>query len=108
MHRWESSLRRLVRFAVLVFVSLSLSLGLPYDVEAARGKKADKGSHAGGKESFISRDRAAAIARSATGGRVLTIQLKRGNRPRYSVKMLLDGKRVRKVSVDARTGAILK
>ena len=58
--------------------------------------------------SLISRDRAAAVARSATGGRVLKVQLKRGDRPQYVIKMLLDGKRVRQVAVDARTGALLK
>ena len=60
------------------------------------------------RESLISRDRAAAVARSATGGRVLKVQLKRGDRPQYVIKMLLDGKRVRQVAVDARTGTLLK
>lgn len=101
-------MRRLARLAALVLVSLSLGVGPAHDVEAARGRKADKSSDAGGQKSLISRDRAAGIARSATGGRVLNIQLKRGKRPKYSVKMLLDKKRVKKVTVDARTGAILK
>lgn len=56
---------------------------------------------------LISSDRAAAVARSATGGRVLNISLKRKGAPRYRVKVLLDGKRVRTIEVDARSGALL-
>ncbi len=53
----------------------------------------------------VSRDRAAAVARSATGGRVLSVSLKNGSQPWYRVKVLVNG-RVRHVRVDARTGAI--
>ncbi len=108
MHLWERALRRLVRLVLFVFLSISLVQGMPFIAEAGSGKKARKGSQSAGQGALISRDQAAAIARSATGGRVLNIQLGGGNRPRYSVKMLLDGKRVRKVGVDARTGAVLK
>jgi len=108
MKRSKNALRRLVRLTVLALASLCVSVGLLYHGEAAAGKKAGKSSQAGGQQSLISRDRAASIARSATGGRVLNIQLNRGNRPKYSVKMLLDGKRVRTVGVDARTGAVSK
>lgn len=101
-------MRRLVGLAVLILVTSSLSIGVAYDVEAGPGKKADRSSRAEAPGSSISREQAAAIARSATGGRVLNIQLMRGNRPMYSVKMLLDGKRVRTLGVDARTGAILR
>jgi uncharacterized membrane protein YkoI len=55
-------------------------------------------------QAVISADRAAAIARSATGGRVLNVQ-RRG--AVYRVRVLLDGERVRNVSVDARTGRVL-
>lgn len=51
----------------------------------------------------ISRDQAAAIARSLTGGRVLSVKLK-GNR--YRIKVLVNGERVRTLSIDARTGAV--
>ena len=51
----------------------------------------------------ISSDRAAAIARDATGGRVLKVKRKNGV---YQVRVLLDGERVKNVKVDARTGRI--
>jgi uncharacterized membrane protein YkoI len=53
---------------------------------------------------LISADRAAAIARRATGGRVLSVNLSRGAQPVYRVKILMDSRRVRTVTVDARTG----
>lgn len=52
----------------------------------------------------ISADRAADIARSATGGRVLKVK-RQGSV--YVVRVLLDGERVRNVSVDAQTGRVL-
>ena len=55
-------------------------------------------------QSEISSDQAAAIARRATGGRVLKVKRKGGV---YQVRVLLDGERVRNVSVDARTGRVL-
>lgn len=54
--------------------------------------------------SEISADRAASIASRATGGRVLKV--KRDGSV-YRVRVLLDGERVRNVSVDARTGRVL-
>jgi len=54
----------------------------------------------------ISADRAAEIARSATGGRVLSVERRRNDRPWYRVKVLVDGERVRYVGVDAVTGRI--
>jgi uncharacterized membrane protein YkoI len=57
------------------------------------------------RDASISRDRAASIARSATGGRVLRVD-RRGSS--YRVKVLVDGKRVRTVGVDARSGAVSK
>lgn len=52
----------------------------------------------------ISRDRAAEIARDATGGRVLSVELEDSGA--YRVKVLLDGERVRTVHVDARSGTV--
>lgn len=55
-------------------------------------------------EIAISPGQAASIAASRTGGRVLDVQLQDGNRPRYRVRVLLGGERVRTVTVDAVTG----
>lgn len=76
--------------------------------DADRGDRGDRGGNAREEQSLISRDRAAAVARSATGGRVLDVRLERGGKPTYRVKMLLDGNRVRSIGVDARSGAIRK
>ena len=56
----------------------------------------------------ISRDKAAATARSATGGRVLSVdhQQRRG-RLIYRVKVLLKGGRVRVVNIDGQTGELV-
>ena len=58
----------------------------------------------GAVQADISADRAASIARNATGGRVLKVKRKGGE---YQVRVLLDGERVRNVRVDARTGRVL-
>jgi uncharacterized membrane protein YkoI len=58
------------------------------------------------REDLISRDRAAEIARSRTGGRVLRVDLHDGGRPWYRVRVLIDGERVRTVAVDARSGRL--
>lgn len=55
---------------------------------------------------LISADRAAEIARSATGGRVLAVERRRDGRPWFRVKVLVDGERVRYVAVDAVSGRI--
>lgn len=55
---------------------------------------------------LISADRAAEIARSATGGRVLAVERRGNGRPWFRVKVLVDGERVRYVAVDAVTGRI--
>jgi len=70
------------------------------NVRPADGHSED---HDAGQPVRISRDKAAAIARDAAGGRVLKVQLK-GNR--YHVRLLLDGERVRTVRVDAYTGEV--
>jgi uncharacterized membrane protein YkoI len=87
---------------------LSLSMTPIAHLEAARANRGAGNGEFKAQGSPISPDRAAAIARSATGGRVLDIRLQRGKRSRYRVKMLLDGKRVRSMDVDAFSGAILK
>jgi len=96
------------RSGVLFFCLVSLSVTHIADVEAAPNRPA-RSNEPKTQELVISRDQAAAIARSASGGRVLDIRLQRsGNRSRYRVKMLLNGNRVRSIDVDATSGAILK
>lgn len=58
------------------------------------------------RDDLISRDRAADIARSRTGGRVLRVELRDGDRPWYRVRVLIDGEHVRSVAVDARSGRL--
>ncbi len=58
------------------------------------------------REGLISRDRAADIVRSRTGGRVLRVDLHNGDRPWYRVRVLIDGEHVRTVAVDARSGRL--
>lgn len=58
------------------------------------------------RDELISRDRAADIARSRTGGRVLRVDLRNGDRPWYRVRVLIDGEHVRSVAVDARSGRL--
>jgi uncharacterized membrane protein YkoI len=101
--RTEDQLR-LSGFRFVLLCLLAAGIAATADVEADRGGKG-KG---GGGGALISQDRAAAAARSATGGRVLNIRLQDGKRPQYRVKVLLDGNRVRNVGVDARSGAVLK
>ena len=57
--------------------------------------------------SLIGKDDVAAIARSATGGSVLKVELTReGKHPWYRVKLLIDRARVRVMHVDARSGQL--
>lgn len=58
------------------------------------------------RDDLISRDRAADIARSRTGGRVLRVDLRNGDRPWYRVRVLIDGEHVRTVAIDARSGRL--
>lgn len=58
--------------------------------------------------SGVSADEAAAMVRSASGGRILGVRrVNRGGGPAYEVKVLLDGGRVRIYVVDAQSGQIL-
>jgi uncharacterized membrane protein YkoI len=91
-----------------VLLSLLLGMALAGGADAERGDRGARGKKASEPRTLISRDRAAAAARSATGGRVLDIRLERGKRPRYRVKVLLEGNRVRSIGVDARSGNVLK
>jgi len=75
----------------------------PAAVAAAELPRLAQGSTRG----LISRDRAADIARAATGGRVLRVELRRDGQPWYRVKVLVNGTRVRIVRIDARSGRVL-
>jgi hypothetical protein len=66
----------------------------------------ERGDRSSRRDVAVSRDRAASIARSATGGRVLSLSLRGNGRPWYRVKVLTPSGRVRSVAVDARTGAV--
>lgn len=55
----------------------------------------------------IGPDRAAAIAREQTGGRVLDVRpLPNGERASFAVRLLLDAGRVRTVVVDGQSGQL--
>lgn len=86
-------------------VVMALALGL---APAAAGDDggAFRLAEAGDDTERVSRDRAAEVARAATGGRVLRVELERNGEPWYRVRVLIDGERVRSVAVDARTGRI--
>lgn len=83
------------RLTLVLVLAAGLALGAgPADAQRGRGNG-------------IGPDAAASMVRDRTGGRVLGVQ--RGGsaeRPRYDVKVLLPGGRVRIVSVDARSGAL--
>ncbi|TQV68265.1 peptidase M4 [Exilibacterium tricleocarpae] len=60
------------------------------------------------EQQAISQSRAAALVKQRFGGKVLKVQRKQsGDRLVYRVKLLQDSGRVRQVTVDARTGAII-
>jgi len=96
------------RALALLFCLLSLSLAQIDETAAGRGDRSRRNGDVTHGQALISADRAATIAGSATGGRVLDIRLTGGKQPQYRVKVLLDGKRVRNLSVDAQSGAILR
>ena len=55
----------------------------------------------------IDPDRAAAIARARTGGRVLDVRpVPNGGRQSYAVRLLLDAGRVRTVVIDGQSGQL--
>ncbi len=63
------------------------------------------GHHLAGRQAEIGADAAAASARQATGGRVLSVR--KGKRGTYRVKVLLPGGRVRHVTVERGSGRVL-
>lgn len=85
-------------FALLLALTVALSLAAA-PVYGGDHKRDNSKSLVAG----ISSDRAASIARDSTGGRVLKVERKNGV---YQVRVLLDGERVRNVTVDARTGKV--
>ncbi len=95
-------------FSVLVLVTVT---GSPAFSPVAAGPKFSKGHKHSllAAQGTISRDQAAATARSATGGRVLSVdsQQRRG-RLVYRVKVLLKGGRVRVVNVDGQSGELTR
>jgi uncharacterized membrane protein YkoI len=87
--------------AALIALTAALSLAFsPVYANQHKGRSKDTES----ASAQISADQAAAVARSATGGRVLKVELK-GRA--YQIRVLLDGKRIRNVRVDAQTGQLL-
>jgi uncharacterized membrane protein YkoI len=91
------------RRGVAALIALTLAVSLAAGPVHGKDHKR-RGQRTQLAQAEISADRAAAIARNATGGRVLKVQRKNGV---YQVRVLLDGERVRNVSVDARTGRVL-
>jgi len=97
MTRWAAGLLALLTLTVagpLTAIDLGEGLLLAQSADRRAG-------------SLIGKDEAATIARAATGGRVLKVELNReGKHPWYRVKLLIDGARVRVVHVDAHSGQL--
>ena len=55
---------------------------------------------------LIPAQQAARVARKNTGGRVLSVKLRKGKQPFYQIRVLLNSKRVKTVNVDAINGTI--
>lgn len=89
--------RRCVVALLAIAAAASLAAAPAYSGEHKRHSNGDS------LVAGISSDRAASIARNATGGRVLKVNRKGGV---YQVRVLVDGERVRNVTVDARTGQV--
>lgn len=93
----------LKRFQPLyVYAPLLVGLGVSFGAGAASPPQEDP------KEATaIEADRAAAIARENTGGRVLDVRLLADDSgPAYAVRVLLDPGRVRTVLVDGNSGQL--
>lgn len=95
---------RLVATLLMALALAGAALPAPADARSPYLEVARQG----GGNVAVSRDQAAAIARSRTGGRVLSVDLRNGGRPYYRVKVLVSGDRVRSVGVDATTGAVIE
>lgn len=85
-------------------VAIALALLAPASLAAVEPDRLLAESDAAAE--LISRDRAAEIVRSATGGQVLRVELRGDEQPWYAVRVLIDGERVRSLVVDARTGRL--
>lgn len=92
-----------IRTAVLVAALVAGAVAGPVEAEHGTGIRF---AERAGEPELISRDRAAEIARSATGGRVLRVELRGDGRPWYRVRVLVDGERVTTLAVDARSGRL--
>jgi len=90
----------------MTMLVVTLCAAAPQQPAAARGETVRLVQRDEGR--LISRDRAAEIARAQTGGRVLDVDLRRNGSPWYRVKVLIDGRKVRSIRIDARTGRVLR
>jgi uncharacterized membrane protein YkoI len=95
--------------AALVLAALMGVAGLAAQAEAAGAAgAAGRALLLAQGGSALGADEAAALVRSASGGRILGVRRVNGARgPAYEVKVLLDGGRVRVYVVDATSGQIL-
>ena len=85
----------------LARLALACLLVVPLCAEPQGRRQNDRSD--GGQGASSDRDRAASIARRATGGRVLGVKPKSGSQ---RVKILSRDGRVRVLEVDPRTGAV--
>ena len=102
MTRWASV------FAGLLLVTMVGSVPASPAITSPKFSQGHEHIWVAARES-ISRDQAAETARSATGGRVLSVEAEqRRGRLIYRVKLLLKGGRVRVVNVDGQTGELTR
>lgn len=94
---------RRIRAAAFAVALLATTAAVPAMADFSGGLRL---ADAGSERNLISRDRAAEVARSATGGRVLRVDLQDNGRPMYRVRVLVDGERVTTVAVDAQSGRL--
>ncbi len=91
----------------LTLVLAGLVLGLMSVCAQAQGFVDGRGLAPPALSSSIGPDRAAAIARAQTGGRVLDVRpVPNGGRESFAVRLLLDAGRVRTVVIDGQSGQL--
>ncbi len=91
----------------LTLVLAGLVLGLMSFCAQAQGFVDGRGLASPAPSSSIGPDRAAAIARAQTGGRVLDVRpVPNGGRESFAVRLLLDAGRVRTVVIDGQSGQL--
>jgi uncharacterized membrane protein YkoI len=91
----------------LTLMLAGLALGLMSVCAHAQGFADGRGSPPPTLSSPIGPDRAAAIARAQTGGRVLDVRpVPNGGRESFAVRLLLDAGRVRTVVIDGQSGQL--